>query len=120
MAESTIRSLRPDVVEWQGWRASKLTAVNGATSTVRVRIASGIVRNKTVQTSALPSGAAVGAPLAVRISSSHPDDCDVLEMISTTWGGDSAFDEAADIANDGRWPVIPRSITNAPLAWWTS
>jgi hypothetical protein len=119
MAESTIRSLRPDVVEWQDWRVGKITAI-GASATVRVRIASGFIRNKTVATSSLPSGAAVGAPLACRISSSHPDTSTVLEVAAAPWCGNEPRNEASDIGNDGRWPVIPRSITGAPIEWWSA
>lgn len=114
-----ITSLRPHVLEWQDYRAAKLVAVAGASATVRVRVFAGAIRNKTVATSSLPT-TAIGAPLAARISNDNPDACTVVEVQGAHWGGDAPRDDAADIANDGRWPVIPRDITGAPLHWWTS
>ena len=55
----------------------------------------------------------------MRISTGDPDSSTVLEVAGAHWaGGESPADDAAEIANDGRWPVIPRSITHAPLTWW--
>ena len=115
-----LRSFTPDTLEWQDYRPAKVTAIAGGTSTMRVRLASGFYINRTVATSALPAGVELGAPLVVRVSNSNPTTCTVLTVAGSHWAGDAPRDEPADIANDGRWPVIPRSITGAPLEWpWT-
>ncbi|MGE0703606.1 MAG: hypothetical protein AB7P22_06665 [Vicinamibacterales bacterium] len=118
-----VTSLRPDRLTLdrgtERWRPAKVTAVNGATATVRVYIASGFVRSRTVATATLPSQT-IGSPLAVQIDSDHPETCAITSLVGSHWpGGEAPASEAAASTDDGRWPCIPRSITGEPLAWWT-
>jgi hypothetical protein len=120
METPRIRALRPHTLEWGDYRPAKLTAIAGASSTIRVRLATGFYRDRTVATSTLPTGVAVGAPLVVRVSGDNPGTFTVLSVAGSHWGGDAPRNEAADITNDGRWPVIPREITGASEVTWTA
>jgi hypothetical protein len=122
MSERAIVSLRPDVMLYDAddyhWRPAKLTEINGASATVRVFVASGFIRNKIVAAADLPS-TSIGAPFNARISNTNPDTCIVLEMVGASWSRASApADNAAAALDDGVWPVINRSITDAPATWW--
>ena len=46
---TAIRSLRPDTMEFPDYRVGKMVEINGASSTVRVRMATGFYRNKTAR-----------------------------------------------------------------------
>jgi hypothetical protein len=118
-----IRSLRPDrqYIDRgdEHWRPAVVLSINGASATIRVLMASGFVRQKTVETSALPNPG-VGAPLCVRVSSTNPDTFSIAEYHAALWArGYGPHDEAA-VAAGPLWPVMPRELTQEPLTWWTA
>ena len=113
----TARALRPHRILHGNWRVGKLLAINGASASVRVLVSGAFRRTKTVATSILPAGIAVGHPLAVEISSSHPDDSTIVRVVPGLWGGNEPQDETTAATDDGRFGVLPRSITNEPRYW---
>lgn len=115
-------SLRPERLTLdrgvERWRPAKLTAINGASATLRVYIAAGFVRSKTVAMADLPCPS-IGAPLAARIDTDHPDTCVITSLVGSHWfGGQAPANEAAAAVDDGVWRCIPRALTNEPLHWW--
>jgi hypothetical protein len=120
--ESAIRSLVPDVHTLdrvgEHYRPGVVWAIAGATSTARVWCAVGDIREFTVNTSMLPNGAAVGAPLVAKFTSTAYSRIAALSAGTWARGYGPGTDEAGAVTRGEFFLCcIPRDITRAPPTW---
>jgi hypothetical protein len=118
----TARSLRPNVHTLdrgsEHWRPGVIWTIVGATSTIRVFCAVGDIRDFTIDTSTLPNGAAVGAPMVAKFTSTAYSSIATLQSGAWAGGYNPGTDETGAVARGEFYlGIIPRSITRTPEVW---
>jgi hypothetical protein len=89
------RRLKPRTAVHLDWRGGQVWAINAPNATIRLMADAGFIRNKTVPTSLLPSGAIVGDACVCRISGTGADDYTITEVRSSVFIDSPGTDQPA-------------------------
>ena len=105
---SIARRLRARTAVHLDWRCGQVWSTNGATSTIRLVADAGFIRNKTVATSLLPTGAIVGDAVVCRVYGKGADDYNITEIHPSVFIDSPGTDQDACV---GRGIFSPGCVT---------